>query len=716
MFDDFRKCLIEEKVDVERAKYGERLLDNAHTALDQLRRNTNFVVGTNPAFANLRASALFTAPHPRYTTQHNVIAKALEHEKMLKLLAKLAEMFDDPKKQGNRGVIRKYIEACKKPGAVYSSTGTAANLSIDSLYNNNCLAQHALITIANNFTNCITQICNRVFADWEDINKLFFPNDILVSLAEIKIFDSDPHKGGKRVCCLYFEVFPANPVPPPQPGFFQRVFARGGQQHNQLDGGELPRVKLIYKPFDLELDYRVVADTATISSRVTCPLPANPTQSLFEILNPQLPKYLILPRNFGSSLAANPNGDIPNVRDSYGYLQFLTHEPDRVGTSGAAVPLRDKKGKVRKWSDCKPDELDWITTDENDVTAFYKTMGWYMAIGMVFSFMDGHQGNVMVHNKKPYLIDLEIAFKSPTRQISSTMYDRALTKNNDLEGSAMFNQLYFFHGKGEPQHSWFLKDDGSFASGTGGGNDRQDKWFALVKAGFDEALDEMRKPGMQTNLVNWIRTNGVGLTITRVTVEGTSSYYNMLEGMCSGRLLESVPTVFTYSSLPAWCKSSIDIKLGSGEVSGLQGWIANSHLPQVLRPIWATYDPKHNLQDQMNWDIPAYYRRVSTQKLLNSRGTVVDIPRWQAAWDAANPVNEWWWNAMSASFTTDKPKLKQLLQNPLSGEFLQQLPSTFVADQITDLASAALKNVYDSESDWIMGLKTAPGPTACPHV
>jgi len=122
--------------------------------------------------------------------------------------------------------------------------------------------------------------------------------------------------------------------------------------------------KIVYKPRDMRVD-ALLAD--------------NITKGLFSMLNRHLQK---LPEGAKIEL---PTYTILPIQDqeggkSYGYCQFLSHSADDN------------------------------TLTENEMTNYYRTIGALQFVAQVFGITDLHQENVLVHDKKPFLIDLEVSF------------------------------------------------------------------------------------------------------------------------------------------------------------------------------------------------------------------------------------------------------------------------------------------------------------------
>ncbi|MEO1378235.1 MAG: DUF4135 domain-containing protein, partial [Cyanobacteria bacterium J06635_10] len=178
------------------------------------------------------------------------------------------------------------------------------NNDVQGFFARNPLCQHAVQKIAENFTNNLQTFVTHLVNDWNDVNNCFFAGNAQ-ALQKIKTTGSDYHKGGKQVLILTFQV-----------------------------NGNGPN-KLVYKPSDIEVDCRLVGDIAAVRGYLPGNLQLTLTNSFAELINQFIPNdncplqtYKILPRYPGSVLAPNPNDQSVRIRDSYGYIEYLKHEPE----------------------------------------------------------------------------------------------------------------------------------------------------------------------------------------------------------------------------------------------------------------------------------------------------------------------------------------------------------------------------------------------------
>lgn len=446
---------------------------------------------------------------------------------------------------------------------------------VDALYATDTLARHALQTITDQFIQVITDITSHVDADWDDIHGVFFPGWTLRSLTKLSFADSDPHKGGKSVVMLGFKA------------------ERGRFPHRRK------RVlRLVYKPSDLTLDFFLVGDTARVRAVVPA-LAVPPGGSLLEIFNariggpgfvadpavnmqpaPVLPVYPILPRNGG------------NVTTAYGYIKFLTHDP-----TPQVVPAQMRARRLK----LPPERRDWIASTNDELLAYYRLFGWYCAIALNFGLADAHNGNMIVHRKKPYLIDNEISFKWPCDSLGKTGLHQVMQswgpwdKDYDRLGGDKC-QLYYAN----PATNAVEATKGSRAAAT-------------IKAGLREAFALIvADPGGA--LRAWLQSPELAGATARYTPRATRSYGESLREVyfrtnCGFATPNPPgtpwhPTAFMRNGAIKWWYNGLD---------------ANH------RPNYAMCDPQHDWADYLNCDYPAYYRVLGSRDLLNSRGAVVAV-------------------------------------------------------------------------------------------
>jgi hypothetical protein len=446
---------------------------------------------------------------------------------------------------------------------------------VDIFLRRHVMIEHAVKKSAAHFANNIITACERICADWATIGSLFFPGTLPTKVAKIATTGSDFHKGGQQVMIFTF-----------------------------LCADNMKR-KLVYKPADVELDYRLVGNTHLASLDKTA---LGAGQSLTELINGflsdehKLPTYRVLPRHPGSGLQPQ-NGRLP-IEKSYGYIEFLTHEP-----SGQPS--------------------DWVTNNEDDIRNFYRQWGGVLAMGSLFSLSDLHQENVIVHQLRPHLIDLEVSLTGPVDGVSGTLaldstiggltgvdhaevrrargYDETanlivaqLSVDPKAPRAPTMNRVRLLEHLAEPKdyirHLVF--------------------GFALTMRTCREHVDD---------LTRWLDDTRVKKTVARFIPYPTGEFNSRI------RLLYG----------PLYCGSPVPRAARDFKREPFIGWEQNALKPHQSPPTvpegetrgqwpaprqnYAIQTAEHNFADYLNCDVPSYYHRLNSRNLLNARGEKVVV-------------------------------------------------------------------------------------------
>lgn len=741
-----KEALKKKGLSLKRAKYYERRLDDTKAFFDHCAGSAAYQIAAAAQFNDLRN--MFN-----YPATHSVIAKAITGRPGAKLLARLAEFIDhvnDIDTSKSKSLIGPYIAAmtAAHPGPNYEDPSAT---EVNALYTTNTMTRHGVNMITRNFIDRLKLFFDRLYLDWKDINDLFFPDYVLVQLANITITDSDSHKKGAHVLILTFEAAPLptlGPAPAPVTGW-RALFSRG-PRNNQLDQRDLPKLRLVYKPGDLELDYRILANTVETANRLGAPrtpLPVTPHGSLLEVCQPAanfLPTYFILPRYSCSGAALRVDGSAP-IDEAYGYIQFLDHEPERgkavrkkvpelddngrkrrddrgevimrnamVGTDGDPLKL-DSYGNKLDWATCDPEKLDWITLNNADIQPFLEIFGWYMAIGLTFSLNDSHAENVMVHKRKPYLIDVEISFKSPTINIFSTMLDSALIGVcNGVSGDAYFSQLYYLPARDQrPISVLRMNNTGATPNAvTLASHGHHAHNFQHVRNGFDAAIAHMT--GIQGALNNWLNDAGLQNTFCRYTAEGTATYWGIYRTLYGQTYCLSAGPP---PAIPAPPPPQFGPAVTYGETLGA-AWYRREPFQSELckriklfddntatRPNWSTMTFEHGAADLVNTDVAMFYHRVNSRDLINARGftvscaplAIADFP--PLMWAVGNPPVALTAVPFNTNMTAFNLKCTNHGVNYLTAA---AVGATFAAAQVARLSTPAM-------NDPVTGIKRVEG-------
>ncbi len=434
---------------------------------------------------------------------------------------------------------------------------------------------------------------------------------VLKKLVSIRTTGADFHKEGKQVLILTFKAHASNTRNVGFGPFKKQVVSI---QRRQL-------VNLVYKPSDIELDYRIAGDSHAMMARLPAIAAAAPfnTHSLFCQINDSLnalvgpsapvfgarpaivgiagppgatplvngctplalPVYQILPRNPGS-LAGGPPVPITN---SYGYIEFLTYLPECTDSANLTIPL----------DMANPPSWDYVTEGPGQpqglfpLRNFYRILGWYAALGVILNFGDQHRENVIVHRREPHLIDLEICFKHRACDLKATMLEYHFDKLNPKDDKNVL-----------------LCHDGALRHTVG----KQAGAYMLM--GFNEALTWIR--GHHAIISGWL--GGLGNVIVRYTPRPTDVFTKRVWELYAAMIADPVPTAAAHYNRKTFTTWTAD---------DLAHFFFFNGRTYRGRPLFALNVPVNDWACYLNTDAPAYYRRLNSLDLLNARGQVVPV-------------------------------------------------------------------------------------------
>ncbi len=546
-----------------------------------------------------------------YAARHAKVATALADKALIERLAITLDDYLGPcivadvngfartRFQGQNiteAMYLQYIAACLqggadpyRPSAITMPTPTAQGVwtGIEPLFERYPLMRYMLTTMTEQYINAVLRCCDRLLEDWADIGTFFF-NTALATLTEIKGTGSDFHKGGQQVFLLTL-----------------------------LDTANAPQ-RLVYKPSDVERDFRVVGDTqalrgvlnhlhAVAAKGVTLGnLLNNPGGSLVEMVEAfaaqdqvsiPVTKYKILPVHPGTSLQARPSGGY-DIRQSYGWIEFLSST------------LQDK--------DC-PNTVA--------LADYYQTYGAMLALAYVFQITDLHQENVIVHSRRPYLVDLEMAYPGfielPTGTGLGDAYKRfgVTVLRRSVDGWNSHRLSYERPGVEEPAQNQPYLSGVAHVPGP--------KDAGTVLGVFNRTV------GLIVNHPNdfdaWL-ANASGV-IARVAPFGTDDLLLCLRTLNnpSNQSAASRPDEVRLRT-QEWARDS---PIGGG----LKGWgdqfvagTANMATPfelylqfYGLQPLFAFWLHGQTAEDFLHGDVPAFYQRVGQAQALDSCGEPIAV-------------------------------------------------------------------------------------------
>jgi hypothetical protein len=497
--------------------------------------------------------------------------------------------------QGYQRYFKWYIACPRVLQKDWPGSDTLERDGIEAFYLRYPMILHAIERITEHFRTNIQTACQRVRADLNDIGAIFFNGSQPRELVKIESTGSDFHKGGKQVLILTFKL-----------------------------GGRTSR-KLVYKPSDVEMDYRLVGNTDGIRTDAARYHLGN-SNSLTELLNNHLhddykpSTYRILPRNPGSGLLPNADGSLL-IQDSYGYIEFLTHEPEAR-----------EDGAPKQWRRGRP--TDWVAENAAVVHKFYRQWGCILAMASVFSLSDLHQDNLIVHELQPHPIDLEVCFTGPVENIQGTLAYGGLTDDtipssrrwrvDDRTANLVVDDRMADHSHSPAKNRlWFARPRQMPAQAD------PEVYIDDLCNGLMEALQAFR--GQNAVFRTWLGTSRVQQAVARFIPYATGEFNRRLRllyspGYCHAQVPDpAIHMTFDREPFNTWRTDAgaawyalNQAPPGDPPPQEPRGW------PRP-RPNYAIQTIAHNFTDYLNCDVPAYYHRLDSLDLLNARGNPVVI-------------------------------------------------------------------------------------------
>jgi hypothetical protein len=526
------------------------------------------------------------------------------------------------------------------------------SLGLDAFVKRQPQTKALLDRVAKNFRDNIEECLTRVRADKKALETCFLDGATITRITKIDSPGSDPHKGGKRVAILTFD-------------------------YRSRQGGTAQR-RIVCKPSDVEIDYRLAGrNTPEVRAFLEgcertsdkAGYPAPPYESLYEFVDRvvlrslnqavaevaasskgardteafatekarvlamlALPSYVILPRNPGSRL---PSTGSPPIRSSYGYLEYLTHEPSPLPPFGTGLD-RYVLDRARANGGIDP-QWDWITEHADEARACYRLWGRLMVIACLFLQTDLHWDNQRVRRRKPHLIDLENCLVKKADALTDTLITGAYTRQthglepwweprvraaNDPADTPLdrephppgegynVNQLFFHTNGKRGAQAWQVQTFEHPAQ------PREIAGMSLeVLKGIAECVRAMRS--RRTELQAWIDEIGLGKCIVRHVVRRTEDFNRDIQRFVDTMLGEQLEP----------SSERRDQKTLFDEFMARQAEIASRDWEAQNRPggnrcfLLETAD--RNGRDYENLDVPAWYRRVDSTAILSSEGRPV---------------------------------------------------------------------------------------------
>jgi hypothetical protein len=534
---------------------------------------------------------------------------------------------------------------------------------VEAFYARYPLLARAVEKAAQHYGTNIELACDRVKKDWQAIEQAFFPKAKLEHLARITSTGNDFHKGGKQVLILTFGL---------------------------KDGTE---GRVVYKPSAVEIDCRIVGDSAA----VTAVKPGGYTQdrSLIEIINAYnpakshgryttkpLPTYVILPY------------DRDSVENAYGYVQFLTHEPQVTLRPGGDVTrqVADAIAAAQAKRDVVANS-DWIVTDPKDAWVYCYQLGVLMAMAVAVSLSDLHVQNAIAHARLPHLIDLEEALKRPMTTITETLLHEVAEEssigglelkivNDDTKGfevqwmpaprTPAAGTLYRYDASAEARERVSRVSLVGSDPPHGAGMDSAALRYAVVR-GLGDGVGALSSNEGHAKVTDWVA--GLKKTLARFVPWATLNYLEksrMLYWKFCASQVPSAPA--DYRAFQNESGSRFFVEAAQARRSEWGDRWTKDRATAEWNPRFAVEHPDHAWKDYLEGDVPAFYHTLGSRDLLNSRGEVVDVAA----------VDEW----QRTHLGLDSDSLAQKLAKKLPHEYFPQTPIQMISKQLDDLKTA----------------------------
>jgi hypothetical protein len=477
------------------------------------------------------------------------------------------------------------------------------------------ITNHALTKLHNNFKANIIEMCGRVIADRQLLIAFYqdlYHNTLnIASLEEIKSTGSDFHKGGKQVLILTFAITYQQPL---------------SSQYT------IARLKVIYKPSDLEIDCLIAGDSAALN-RVQ---QGFMDKSLFEIFNRGVAKYYkpltplgeplgtyrILPRKF---ISTHPTNEFPlPIREAYGYIQYLDYQ---VFLSARRMIFDLEFLEVGG-------ESDYLIFPDNKskkeiVNHFYYKSGMFLALACSFSIVDMHCENIRVMRYSPYPIDLEVSLTKEVNDVTDT--DLLASSAGGLNGVSTEEQsdwdIKKVFNKSTRQPEWSIRPERQLKY-------HQNRLWSIARSGLKTPI-----PLDDSSLLQGFN---IGLTVISACQKSNdfNSWFKRIQNVLVRYLLAGTGEL---TALRDECFLE-NISQGKQLLATLEKLLANQYAdrsaqykkrPHPTQP--SPYERQANpyfifaampqtKEDYKNLDIPAFYHRIGTLDVVDSLGQPLQLP------------------------------------------------------------------------------------------
>ncbi len=471
----------------------------------------------------------------------------------------------------------------------------------------NPMAIMLLQKVFNNYVGNLVECLQRVSADIAALQACFLGGRPIRRIAKVTASGSDSQRGGKQVLFLDLET----------------------------DDPDFTRV--VYKPSDVEIDFLLVGSNSGavndfLVAQKDDPGYPRPSQSLFELVNTTLEQseiddsetsrplstYVILPRNPGSRFS--PQQMAPPIRDSYGYLEFLSFAPKPpeppFGTGDTLFDMFTSHPDETR----PPAPRDWIVDDDTEAAACMRNWGRISTLACVMLMRDLHHENRRLRNANPTLIDLEMTgtgkFKNSSEsglflQINQNAHssrgEQVIRFSKDLTGPVTIekragipvwglDQLYLSTADGRPGRYWRFDTNDALAD---------------IRQGMLDVFDVLNPAALKS----WLTKVGMGQVIVRFL--SLQSFNEFIEEMLRDLVANHTPLPTPEAAMEAYVGEQLKIE----QKDQIVQWVQSDFPRQMKERAFVFETPEGVGEDLLNLDLPRFYRRMNGRTILNSSGS-----------------------------------------------------------------------------------------------
>ncbi|HAS42661.1 MAG TPA: hypothetical protein DCS93_19430 [Microscillaceae bacterium] len=510
-----------------------------------------------------------------------VIEQAFQNENLTDLLDTYARIFDNVIHGGLNAEI---ADAFAKDNTQNTAEKVITARMVETNYVEQFYTRYypflGTITrnIERNVIASMTRVARRISADLSDLNKVFGGG--IQSLRLIETLDDILVKRGQQTLLLTF---------------------------NTSDGD----TKIVYKPYDIEMDALIVGDSVALGRADTHFFAGEDEKSFYELINEVLerstriisgrahlmPTYKLLPRNYGSRRVS-----ITDLTKAYGYVEFLSNEKTKENYQN---PLGAFSGQTYD---------DYFISNEPEIAErFFTILGQTAPIAHFLSLTGANHQNLIVYNFLPYLVEPGSLFYNPLDK------DDGVTRFYTL-GLLEFTEKFFGIEKtsGSMPETYSRQVIETIRS-------KNRLWDASTNAPiFPQNFIDQIATGIDTvtktfrNIIfgDWL--SRARRATTRYTIYSTRDYTSDYQSILNDK---SIISATNSDAFNAWAYARTQQRF---EEWSNQLTTENPDDTYGLRFLGVL--PEYTYQDYANGDLPVFYHKLNTRQVVNSQGIVLTLP------------------------------------------------------------------------------------------